>query len=32
MPTQYREYVLNKPEDIPEAVSDDPNCLAQLKD
>lgn len=32
MPTQYREYVLNIPDDSPEEVSDDPNCLAQLKD
>jgi chromosome partitioning protein len=32
MPKQYREYVLNTPEDTPEDVSNDPNCLAQIKD
>jgi chromosome partitioning protein len=32
MPEQYREYVLNTPDDTPDDVSNDPNCLAQLKD
>jgi chromosome partitioning protein len=32
MPAQYREYVLNTPDNTAEDVSDDPNCLAQLKD
>jgi chromosome partitioning protein len=32
IPKQYQEYVLDTPEDIPEDVSNDPNCLAQLKD
>lgn len=32
MPAQYREYVLNAPDGGMEEVSNDPNCLAQLKD
>jgi chromosome partitioning protein len=32
MPAQYREYVLNTPDNTSEDVSNDPNCLAQLKD
>ncbi len=32
VPDEYRKYVLNTPNDGPEDVSSDPNCLAQLKD
>jgi cellulose biosynthesis protein BcsQ len=32
MPAQYREYVLNRPDDHSGEVASDPNCLAQLKD
>jgi chromosome partitioning protein len=32
MPAQYREYVLDTREEMPDDVSDDPNCLAQLRD
>ncbi len=32
MPDQYREYVLNESDHKSVEVSDDPNCLAQLKD
>jgi len=32
MPEQYREYVLNRPDDGSSEVASDPNCLAQLKD
>jgi len=32
MPAQYREFVLNKPSDEPDDITNDPNCLARLKD